>query len=493
MSNTTIDQVLLDAIVRQGGPRLTPHQVEITRLPDSDHPGQPRKFKVQVLPPLNEVIKDFTIVMQPNALNRQLSGGSVLAFPQAWTPQTICAALKEHVNVDLLDDTFEVVTLDTGRETVTRLVCNNQTMLFDGEIVLISPNDAFKMLEATNGGMNTLTTAAQLAEINHSQRLGRVHAALPNKWPNRIDRVLFCTRREPLAGPLAVIQTLGGPDNPHFYEFPIEVDSSQVDLNSHYLCGDYSLTLEQSTDTVIAQLFNVDADGTRLLSWEGKLNGTSGWDAIPITAESSVLVLTHSAGTANTTSIGVRLSLSPYRQVYMTQTVEEYAPEMAGPSLIRFSGFERLESDLMELSSTGHFIGARVHVLTLPTTGVTKIISVEGQDDPFLSLEYDAADRSFLVRYGEIVQKASVDWAAFEGAHITVAANIGNQTINVFVQGQQGQGQMIDHINPVGPSSGRIRVGGGSEQSISLRDFFHFKGKVTVVAAQWFVDNHNQD
>lgn len=494
MSNHAIDQILLDAIVRQGGPKLKLDQVKFTRLPDTGIPGQPRRFNVEVLPPMNEVIKDFTIVMQPNQMHRQLSGGTVIAFPKEWTSTEIKTALLNHLQVDLKDDLFDVSVTDGGHEVVTRLIANDQTMLYEGEIVLVAPKDPYKMIEATNGGLNQLTTAGQLAEINYSQRLGHIHAALPPKWPGRIDRILFASRREPLTHPSAPLIILGGDGNQQFVEFPIEVDDTMVDLNTLYLAGGYNINLTEPTDFVKASLYNIDADGNRLLSWESAFADLRGWDAIPITSKSSILVLTH-GGDFTKTAIGFSAVFNPYRQVYMSQPVEEYAPTIEDLSRIKFSGFQRLESDLMELGSAGHFIGARINIASLPTKGTSRIISIEGQDDAWLSLIYDADAGKFVGVLDGEVETLNLRPTDFTGQHITVALSIGGNTLNLWVQGNGGMTLDLTQsgANKLGPSSGRIRVGGETEEPFSLREFFHFKGHVTSAAATWFVENLNVD
>ncbi|MDH2154200.1 hypothetical protein [Stenotrophomonas sp. GD03657] len=494
MSNPAIDQILLDAIIRQGGPKLQADQVVFTRLPDSGIPGQPRRFKVQINPPLNEVIKDFTVVMQPNHLHRQLTGGTVIAFPRQWTAADIKAALLNHLQVDLRDDEFDVTTSDGGHEVITRLVANDRTMLYEGELVLVAPKNPYKMIEATNGGLNQLTTAAELAEINHAQRLGRICAALPSKWPGRVDRVLFSSRRESLAAPIAPLVTLGGVDNHPLVEFPIEVDDTMVDLNTLHLAGGYQLTLTEPTDFVHARLFNIDANGDRLLSWEGAFADLRGWDAIPVTAKSSVLTLSHS-GDPSKTAIGFSGTFNPYRQVFVSQPIEEYAPVLEDVTRMRFSGFQRLESDLMELGSAGHFIGARINIASLPTKGTSRIISIEGQDDAWLSLIYDAGAGKFIGALDGLADVVSIKPTDFAGEHITVALSIDSSTLNLWVQGNGGVTYQHSQtpVSTLGPSSGRIRVGGETEEPFSLREFFHFKGRVTPAAATWFVENLNVD
>lgn len=494
MSNHAIDQILLDAIIRQGGPKLELDQVKFTRLPDTGIPGQPRRFNVEVQPPMNEVIKDFTIVMQPNQVHRQLSGGTVIAFPRQWTAAEIKTALLNNLQVDLKDDVFDVTVTDGGHEVTTRLVANNQTMLFEGEIVLVAPKNPYKMIEATNGGLNQLTTAGQLAEINFSQRLGHIHAALPAKWAGRLDRILFTSRREPLAYPCAPVIILGGDGNQQFVELPIEVDDTMVDLNTLYLAGGYNMNLTEPTDFVKARLYNIDADGNRLLSWESAFADLKGWDAIPITSKSSVLVLTH-GGDFTKTAIGFSAVFNPYRQVYMSQSVEEYAPAIEDLSRIKFSGFERLESDLMEFGSAGHFIGARINIASLPTKGSSRIISIEGQDDAWLSLIYDADAGKFIGVLDGHVDTVSIKPTDFTGQHITVALSVDSSTLNLWVQGNGGMTYQHSQtpVNTLGPSSGRVRVGGETEEPFSLREFFHFKGRVTPAAATWFVENLNVD
>lgn len=502
--NARVIDLVLRQMESQTGKRLEPeHIANITIQQREVAPNPMRRLYVEIAPAYVERIKNFTIDLLPINLSQQMVGSLAAAAlfdvdgQFELTHARLAKALDEHQGIQLYDDAFdyEVKPLSNGAHHLI-VSASEASLLHTGKLVLFVPANPLEVLAATDGGTVAVATSKQVSEFVHNGRISALLAVFDTYNEKLCDQALFWNRRDNFGVSLnsSGQQVVGGPEKPASFDVVLEHDVTIVpDL---YLSGVFEIGVinSQTDPSLTVQMYDVDANGDLILSYERVLHETS-WLAIPVTAKSQVLrVINQSPDIGN----AVVYQLALQHQRFLRQDVPEYRPALRSVNnqvdALVFGGDVRLESDLQEFQNGAQVLAMMVPTADLPTSGVANLISLRDSEGTWAELTYDADRQLFVGRQRHL--EAALEIAADLDAVIQQVAlqlngvvydaddaMVGFESV-LHCNGSWVQTTTTD-FGARSPIAGRIRVGGDDSAVFATRQFYHYRGYVDRGLLTW--------
>lgn len=496
--DTNVKALVLQQLESQTGKLVDDRQVASITLQQREvAPNPMRRLYVEIAPAYAEHIKNFTVDILPINLS-QLMVGSLAAAALfdvdghfELTHARVAKALYEFQGIRLYDDALEFEVIPRGNGSHHLVVsATEDSLLYVGKLAMFVPANPFEVLAATDGGTVEVATSGEVAQFVHNGRLSALLAVFDTYNEKLCDQALFWNRRDNFAVSLnsSGQQVVGGPDNPASIDIALEHDVAIVpDL---YLAGVFEIGVinSQSDPTLTVQLFDVDANGDLIMSYERVLNETS-WLSMPVTASSQVMrIINRSPEIGN----AVVYQLALQHQRFLRQDVPEYRPALRDNALV-FGGEVRLESDMQEFQNGAQVLGIQLITADLPTTGIANLISLRDGEGVWAEVIYDADRRLFVGHQRHLEEPlellADLD---LEFQHVALQLNgvfYLNDTMAGFESVLHCNGRWFhssrSDYGARNPIAGRIRVGGEDSAAFATKQFYHYRGYVDRGLLTW--------
>lgn len=469
-------QMLLGSLEQQHNVRFRPQDVVFTRKgPDLDGVNV-RELNVAIQGELTATVNDFTLMVEPVELSRLLhSGAAIMSFPEDGGDmpsfEQISEAMAESLNTTLYDDSLQLTTSSDSHGKRLTIAATEDSLIYRGQLSLFRPRDLLELLVDSNGGQQLLSNATQVAAQRYASKLSTIDGVLPGPDPSLVSQALFQHRRILGASPVHITTEVGGPDQPVYQDFPIEVEG---DLTEYHYCGATRVAYPSSEGgpTIRLELHNRDSNDDLLLSWSYDLNKDENWVAIPITAPSSVLrVVSTDPQVAN----GLVTVIHPYRMRFLRQDIDEYCPTIVENNGafggLRFESQQRLETEPVVFVENQQMLGITVDVATLADSGISNLVSIQNSEGVWMQIQYDAAANEFVGISGG----TSVRLEVTSETRARVLFWASTQQVRLY---HDGAIESAPVSQPTPLNSGRIRVGGGAVTRFTATEVFHYRGNV---------------